>query len=568
MIKGKGVSNGINFGNVVLLKKEELKVEEFKVDDRQAELKFFQTTFEQVVEETKQIAEKSSGTEKDIMEAYLAILQDPTLIVETQNMIQNEGYNAGYATKVGFNTIIQMFKAMDDSYMAERSADIEDMKNRIIAKIVKKESVNLSHLPENTIMVARELTTSDTAKLDLKNIAGIITEIGGKNSHVSIMARTHEIPSIIGIENATQILRDGDFIGIYVDGDQGEVYLNPTEEELSKLKQLKDEIMHEKEALYDFKERESITKDGHRVELVANIGVPQDANLAVENAAEGIGLFRSEFLYMDSETVPTEEEQFESYKVVVEKMQGKPVIIRTLDVGGDKEIKSISLEKEANPFLGYRAIRICLDDVALFKTQLRALLRASHFGNLAIMLPMISSIDELRAAKRIIKDVENELDQKGIPYKRDIKVGIMIEIPAAALIADHLAKECDFFSIGTNDLIQYTTAVERGNEKIAKLYTKYHPGVIKLIKFAIDGAHKNGIFCGMCGEAAGDSYYIPLLLGLGLDEFSMNPSKILKARKSVCEANFEECKKLAEEILSMASATEVEKRLKEYGNTK
>ena len=230
MIKGKGVSNGINFGNVVLLKKEELKVEEFKVDDRQAELKFFQTTFEQVVEETKQIAEKSSGTEKDIMEAYLAILQDPTLIVETQNMIQNEGYNAGYATKVGFNTIIQMFKAMDDSYMAERSADIEDMKNRIIAKIVKKESVNLSHLPENTIMVARELTTSDTAKLDLKNIAGIITEIGGKNSHVSIMARTHEIPSIIGIENATQILRDGDFIGIYVDGDQGEVYLNPTEE--------------------------------------------------------------------------------------------------------------------------------------------------------------------------------------------------------------------------------------------------------------------------------------------------------------------------------------------------
>ena len=288
MIKGKGVSNGINFGNVVLLKKEELKVEEFKVDDRQAELKFFQTTFEQVVEETKQIAEKSSGTEKDIMEAYLAILQDPTLIVETQNMIQNEGYNAGYATKVGFNTIIQMFKAMDDSYMAERSADIEDMKNRIIAKIVKKESVNLSHLPENTIMVARELTTSDTAKLDLKNIAGIITEIGGKNSHVSIMARTHEIPSIIGIENATHILRDGDFIGIYVDGDQGEVYLNPTEEELSKLKQLKDEIMHEKEALYDFKKRESITKDGHRVELVANIGVPQDANLAVENAAEGI----------------------------------------------------------------------------------------------------------------------------------------------------------------------------------------------------------------------------------------------------------------------------------------
>lgn len=564
MLKGKGVSNGIGFGKVSILSHDKVKVEQFKVDNHEKEVELFQESFQKVIKETEDIITKSTGTEKDIMEAYLTILQDPTLTIETINMIQNEGYNAGYATEVGFNTIIQMFKDMEDSYMAARSSDIEDMKNRVIDKIVGKESINISKLPKNTIVVAKELTTSDTAKLDLGNISGIITEIGGKNSHVSIMARTHEIPAIVGIKHAEQVLRNGDFVAISIDGEEGKIYINPSEEECINLGVLKEKIEREKEELNQFKGKKSITSDGHKIELVANIGVPQDIDLVIENTAEGVGLFRSEFLYMDSDTVPTEEEQFEAYKNVVSRMDQKIVIIRTLDIGGDKDVKSLPLEKEANPFLGYRAIRICLDNVALFKVQLRALLRASHYGNLEIMLPMISSIDELRDAKRIIEDVKQELTSKSIPYNPNIKIGIMIEIPAAALIAKELAKECDFFSIGTNDLIQYTTAVERGNEKVAKLYTKYHPSVIRLIKLAIEGAHGSNIFCGMCGEAAGDIAYIPLLLGLGLDEFSMNPSKILRARKMITELNYKECCDIAKEIIELSSAKEIEKKLKEF----
>ena len=307
--------------------------------------------------------------------------------------------------------------------------------------------------------------------------------------------------------------------------------------------------------------------DGYVVELVANIGTPSDVEVILRNTAEGVGLLRSEFLYMDSENMPTEDEQFEAYKEVAEKMEDRPVIIRTLDVGGDKELKYLHLDKESNPFLGYRAIRLCLDNVALFKTQLRAILRASAYGNLSIMFPMISSIEELREAKKVLEECKKELDAKNISYKKNIKVGIMIEIPSAALISYGLAKECDFFSIGTNDLIQYTVAVERGNEKISKLYTKFHPAVIKLIKQAIDGAHDAGIFCGMCGEAAGDELYIPLLIGLGLDEFSMNSNSILRARKRISELEKFDCKVLADEILNMSSAEEVEEKLKEFAKS-
>ena len=564
MLKGKGVSNGIGFGKAYILSHEQTEVKEFKVENRKKEIQLFQEAFQKVIKETEDIVETSIGTEKDIMEAYLTIMKDPILISKTINMIQNEGYNAGYATEIGFNTIIKMFKTMDDSYMAARASDIEDMKNRVIDKIIGRESVNISKLPKDTIVVAKELTTSDTARLDLKNIAGIITELGGINSHVSIMARTHDIPTIVGIKYVNQVLKNGDFVAISIDGEEGKIYINPSEEECINLRVLKEKIEEEKKELKNFKQYDSITNDGHKVKLVANIGVPQDVDLVIENTAEGIGLFRSEFLYMDSETIPTEEEQFKAYKNVVSKMNKKIVIIRTLDIGGDKNVKSLPLEKEANPFLGYRAIRICLDNVQLFKTQLRALLRASYYGNLAIMLPMISSIDELRDAKQIIESVKQELTEENIPYNSNIKVGIMIEVPAAALIAKELAKECDFFSIGTNDLIQYTTAVERGNDKIAKLYTKYHPAVIRLIQLAIEGAHSNGIFCGMCGEAAGDNIYIPLLLGLGLDEFSMNPSKILKARKIITQLNYKECTNLAKEVIGMSSANDVEKRLKEF----
>ena len=562
MIKGKGISKGIGFGNVVVLKNQEIKIQETTVENTEEELERFKKALQEITTETAEIVNNSSGTEKEIMTAYLMIMQDPSLITETEDLIKNSKYSAEYATEVGLNSVIQIFENMNDEYMAGRARDIVDIKNRLIAKLLKEERVDISKLNPNTIIVAKELTTSDTAKLNFKNVSGIITEIGGTNSHTSIMARTHSLPAITKVENATEILKNNDYIAI--DGESGEIYINPTEEEKNKLLEIQKTISEEKNELEKYKNMESKTKDGYKVELVSNIGTPKDVELVIENTSEGIGLLRSEFLYMDSESMPTEEEQFNAYKEVAEKMEGKPVIIRTLDVGGDKEIKYLNMEKEANPFLGYRAIRLCLDNVDLFKTQLRALLRASAFGNIAIMFPMISSIEELKKAKEIVEECKKELDEKNIAYKKDIKTGIMIEIPSAAIIADKLAKECDFFSIGTNDLIQYTVAVERGNEKISKLYTKYHPAVIKLVKSAIDGAHKAGIFCGMCGEAASDKLLIPLLIGLGLDEFSMNSNKILQSRKTISKLNKKECEELASQILEMASATEVEEKLKEF----
>ena len=566
MLKGKGVSTGIGFGKIVILKNEEKVIEKRTVENPEAEMQKFKQAFNQVIKETEEMVSKLSGTELDIMQAYLMIMQDPSLISETENAITNLNYSAEYAVEVGFNSVIQIFENMDDEYMAARSRDIADIKNRVLSKLFNEETINISKLEENTIIVAKELTTSDTAKLDFKNVSGIITELGGTNSHTSIMARTHAIPAITKVEEATKIFRNGDYVAI--DGLSGEIYLNPSEEEKQKLFKLKEEIQKENQELEKFKGLETKTKDGYKVELVANIGTPADVEIVLKNTAEGVGLLRSEFLYMDSENMPTEEEQYNAYKEVAEKMQGKSVIIRTLDVGGDKELKYLKLEKEANPFLGYRAIRLCLDNLNIFKTQLRAILRASHYGNLSIMFPMISSIEELREAKKILEECKTELDNENIPYKKDIKTGIMIEIPSAALISYGLARECDFFSIGTNDLIQYTVAVERGNEKIAKLYTKFHPGVIKLVKEAINGAHDGGIFCGMCGEAAGDELYIPLLIGLGLDEFSMNSNSILKARKIISNLEKSECEKLAERILMLSSAEEVEKELKKFSQNK
>lgn len=564
MLKGKGVSRGIGLGNVVVLKKVERKIEKKTIENEQVEheLERLHKALNEVINETEIQLKNISGTEFDIMQAYLMILQDPSLISETENAIKNDKYNAEYAVEVGFNSVVQIFQNMDDEYMASRAGDILDIKNRVLGKMLNEKTVDLSNLKPNTIIVATELTTSETAKLDFKNISGIITEIGGENSHTSIMARTHAIPAITGIENATSIFKNDDNVAI--DGTLGEIYVNPTEEEKQKLLNLQKQLEEEKLELEKYKNEETKTIDGTKVKLYANIGILKDVEVAIEKTAEGIGLFRSEFLYMDSDTMPTEESQFEVYKNVAEMMQDKEVIIRTLDIGGDKELKYLKLEKEANPFLGLRAIRLCLDNLPLFKTQLRAILRASAFGKVEIMFPMISSMEELRKAKKVLEECKKELDNENIEYNKNIKVGIMVEIPSAALIADKLAKECDFFSIGTNDLIQYTVAVERGNEKISKLYTKFHPSVIKLIKMAIDGAHSANIICGMCGEAAGDLFYIPLLIGLGLDEFSMNSNSLLKARKRINNLDKAECVKLSEEILQLSSAEEVEERLKEF----
>lgn len=566
MLVGKGISEGIGLGKAVILKENGLKIEKQKIEDISAEKQQIYDAVKEVESEIEKLIQKIDGTEKEIMQAYLMILQDPSLIQETIKIIEQEKCNNAYAVENGLNQIIKTFEEMDDPYMSARSRDIEDMKKRILAKLLKIEEIDLSKLPENTILVAKELSTSDSAKMNLKNISGIITEIGGVNSHMAIIARTNEIPAIVGIRHIFENIKENDFIAL--NGATGEIFLNPTQEKIEELTKNQENIKQEKQELEKYKNKKAITKDGHQVELLANIGGPQDIQIVIDNTAEGVGLLRSEFLYMDAKDFPSEEEQFEAYKKIAESLENKRLVIRTLDIGGDKDLKYMKLPKEENPFLGYRAIRIYLDNVDLFKVQLRAILRASSYGNVAIMLPMISSIEELRKSKEIIEEVKQELKTKNIKFNENIEVGIMVEIPASAVMADEFAKECDFFSIGTNDLIQYTIAVERGNEKVADLYSHYNPAVIRLIKSAIDGAHKNGILCGMCGEAAGDVKFIPLLVGLGLDEFSMNANKILKARKLIIDLNFEECKELANKVLKLESTEEVKRILDNFRDCK
>lgn len=562
MLNGMGISDGIGIGKAIILNNEDIKPEKIRTDDIEQEKKIFLDAIQSVKDETKNLISTLNGTEKDIMEAYLAILQDDTLVQETIKIIEQEKCNADYGADVGFNKIIQIFEQMDDPYMAARSRDIADMKRKVLSKILNIKEINLSNLPIHTILVAKELSTSNTAKLDLKNIEGIITEIGGENSHTAIMARTHRIPAIVGIKNVTNLINEEDVIAI--NGKTGEIFINPSKEEEKNLIEIKEKSDDIKKELEEYKNKPSITKDGHQVELMANIGDVSDINIVTENTAEGVGLFRSEFLYMNSDDFPTENEQFEAYKKVAESMPNKKIVVRTLDIGGDKNLKYMKLPQEENPFLGYRAIRIYLDNIALFKVQLRAILRASYYGNLAIMFPMIASVKELVDAKKVVEDVKKELREKNILFNENIKIGIMIEIPSAAIMADELAKECDFFSIGTNDLIQYTLAVERGNEKVASLYTHFHPAVIRLIKYVIDSAHNNGIICGMCGEAAGDSLYIPLLVGMGLDDFSMNANKILESRKLVRSLDYSECKTLADEVLKMVHREEIKEKLNKF----
>ena len=562
MLVGKGISEGIGLGKAVILKENELKIEKQKIEDISAEKQRVYNAIKEVENEIENLIQNISGTEKEIMQAYLMILQDPSLTEETINIIEQEKCNSAYAVEIGLNKIIKTFEEMDDPYMAARSRDIEDMKRRILYKLLKIKELDLSKLPKNTILVAKELQTSDTAKMNLKNISGIITEIGGVNSHMAIIARTNEIPAIVGIKHIFENIKENDYIAL--NGATGEIFLNPTQDKIEELTKNQENLNQEKHELEKYKNKKAITRDGHQVELLANIGGPQDIQIVVDNTAEGVGLLRSEFLYMDAKDFPTENEQFEAYKKIAEGLENKKLVIRTLDIGGDKDLKYMKLPKEENPFLGYRAIRIYLDNVDLFKVQLRAILRASSYGNVAIMLPMISSIEELQKSKEIIEEVKQELKFKNISFNENIEVGIMVEIPSSAIMADEFAKECDFFSIGTNDLIQYTIAVERGNEKVADLYSHYNPAVIRLIKFAIDGAHKAGIFCGMCGEAAGDVKFIPLLVGLGLDEFSMNANKILRARKLITDLDFEECKQLAKEILQLDSTEDVKNRLEKF----
>lgn len=566
MIKGKGISEGIGIGKAFVLKKQEIKVENYKIENTSRELEKLKVSLNSIIQETEKsieiLKENSNNEQIQILEAYLMILKDETLIEKTVQLIEKEKLNVVYAVEKGLNEVITNFKNIPDEYISERANDIEDIKNRIISKLLEIEENDFSSIEPNTIIVTQEFTTSDTAKINMKNVSGIISEIGGTNSHVSIIARNKQIPMVIRIENLQDKIKNGDTV--IVNGNTGEIYINPSIEELQRYKEKQDIEKTEKNKLEQYKDKVAITKDGYQVEICCNIGKPNDLENAINVGADGVGLFRTEFLFMDSEQMPSEEEQFENYKKIAEVMKDKLSIIRTLDAGGDKNIPYLNLEKEDNPFLGYRAIRICLGNPEIFKVQLRAILRASAYGNVAIMFPMISVIDELREAKAILEECKKELDNENIKYNKSIKVGMMIEIPASAIMAEIFAKECDFFSIGTNDLIQYTVAAERGNPKIANLYTKNHPAVIKLIKNTIDSAHKNEIFCGMCGEAASNFQYIPLLIGMGLNEFSMNSSSVLQAKKTITELNKIDCEKLVEEVLQASSDKEVEKKLKGF----
>ena len=563
MYKGTGASPGIALGKALVIEHSELVIEKKTIENIDKEIQKLESAVKVSKEELTKVKEKALAElgehEAEIFEAHLLVLEDPELIGSAISKIRDEKVNADYALNEIKEIFVAMFESMDNEYMRERAADIKDVTNRVLRHILGIKVVDLAELDEEVVLIAHDLTPSDTATMNKNMVLGFLTDIGGRTSHTAIMARTLEIAAVVGLNDITKKVKDGDYI--VFNGDTGEVRVNPDEETKAKYASLKEEFEEYRKSLELLKGQASITTDGRHVELAGNIGSPNDVEGLIKNDAEGVGLYRTEFLYMDKEdSFPTEEEQYEAYKAVLEGMNNKPIVIRTLDIGGDKELPYFEMEAEMNPFLGYRAIRLCLDRKDIFKTQLRALYRASVHGKLRIMFPMISSLEELLDAKEVIKEVLKELDAENIAYSNDVEVGMMIEIPSAAVISDVLAKHVDFFSIGTNDLIQYTCAVDRMNQKISHLYNQFNPAVLRLIKMVIDNAHKEGKWVGMCGESAGDQRMIPILLGFGLDEFSMSPISILPARKLITSLSYADMQKFADEVLAMGTAKEI----KEY----
>lgn len=557
--KGTGASPGIALGKALVVEHKELVIEKRTITDVDAEIAKLREAVQVSKTELEKVKEKAAKelgeAEAEIFGAHLLVLEDPELTGAAEAKIADEKVNADFALNEIKEMFVAMFESMDNEYMRERAADIKDVTNRVLRHLLGIKVVDLSALDEEVVLVAHDLTPSDTATMNKKMVLGFLTNIGGRTSHTAIMARTLEIAAVVGLTDITENVKDGDFV--VFNGDTGEVIINPDEETKAAYAAKKQAFEEEKKALELLKGKESVTLDGRRVELAGNIGTPNDIEGLIKNDAEGVGLYRTEFLYMDSDKLPEEDTQFEAYKAVLEGMSGKPIVIRTLDIGGDKKLDYLPLDEEMNPFLGYRAIRLCLDRTDIFKTQLRALYRASVYGKLRIMFPMISSLEELLQAKEVVKEVQAELDAEGIAYAKDVELGMMIEVPSAAVISDVLAKHVDFFSIGTNDLIQYTTAVDRMNQKISYLYNQFNPAVLRLIKMVIDNAHKEGKWVGMCGEAAGDQMMIPILLGFGLDEFSMSPISILPARKLITSVNEADMKKFADEVLAMGTAEEI-----------
>ena len=534
MKKGIAASKGYAIGKVFLQVNEEIVITDEKISDIEGEKAKLQKALDDSRAQLEKIKEKAlteMGEEKaQVFEAHITLLDDPEFTGAMQMEIESNSTNSMKAVQSVTDMFVSIFDAMEDAYMRERAADIKDVSKRIISNLAGKGGDAFAITEENTIVVAHDLTPSDTAQLDRSKVVGFITDIGGRTSHAAIMARTLEIPAVLGLGDITTSVKTGD--KVIVDGITGDVIINPSEEVIAEYTEKKEKFQAEQEELKKLIDVKTTTKSGRRIEVCGNIGKPEDVLGVIANGGDGVGLFRTEFLYMDRESAPTEEEQFESYKFVLEKMEGKQVVIRTLDIGGDKTLPYLPLPQEMNPFLGYRAIRLCLDKKEIFKVQLRALLRASVFGKLCVMFPMISGIQEFRQAKEVVEECKAELRTEG---KDNIQWGIMVEIPAAAVMADELAKEVDFFSIGTNDLIQYTLAADRMSEKVSYLYNPMHPAVLRLIKMTIDGAHSQGKWVGMCGEMAGDETAIPTLVEYGLDEFSMSATSILPAKKIMLE---------------------------------
>lgn len=559
ILKGIAASNGIAIAKAYRLVEPDLKVERKDIQNSEQEINRFEEAIRQSQSELETIrdhAKKELGEEKAaIFEAHLLVLSDPEMTGSIKDKIKNEKVNAEFALKETADMFVSMFENMDNEYMKERAADIRDVTKRVLAHLLGVELPNPSLIAEEVIIVAEDLTPSDTAQLNRQFVKGFTTDVGGRTSHSAIMSRSMEIPAVVGTKEATKEIQNGDLV--IVDGINGEVHVNPVPEVIESYKDKAEQFAKEKAEWAKLKNEKTYSSDGHQVELVANIGTPKDIEGVINNGGEGVGLFRTEFLYMGRDQLPSEDEQFEAYKTVLEGLNGKPVVVRTLDIGGDKELPYLNLPKEMNPFLGFRAIRLCLEDQDLFRTQLRALLRASVYGNLKIMFPMIATINEFREAKAILEEEKEKLIQNGTKVSDSIEVGIMVEIPSTAVMADQFAKEVDFFSIGTNDLIQYTLAADRMNERISYLYQPYNPAILRLVKMVIDAAHKEGKWAGMCGEMAGDETAIPLLLGLGLDEFSMSATSILKARSLIKKLNRSEMEQLAFEALNKRTTAEV-----------
>jgi phosphotransferase system enzyme I (PtsI) len=562
MIKGNSASPGIAIGPALLIIEEELVIPQYVSTFELEEARLGQA-IEKCKHELTELKEKTLlnlGEDKaQIFEAHIMILQDPELLKKTLKKIKAESINAEFALDAVSKQFISMFEAMEDAYLKERAADIRDVTSRLLYTLLKKTKISLENLPGPVILVARDLTPSQTASMDRKNVIGFLTDIGGKTSHTAIMARTLEIPAIVGLHEITSACKSGDQIAF--DGESGEVCVNPSSEELARFNKKHAQNLEYKKELHSLVGLKSETLDGVHIELAGNIGTPNDLEAFDRNDGEAIGLYRTEFLFMDRTSMPTEEEQFHSYAAVIKGLKGKNCIIRTLDIGGDKKLDYLHIGEEANPFLGYRAIRICLKETEMFKTQLRALLRASVFGPLSIMFPMISSLEETLAVKKIVQEVKDDLTAKGISFSSEIKLGIMIEIPSAAVLSDILADHVDFFSIGTNDLTQYTCAVDRMNEKIEHLYNPYNPGLLRLIHMTIKNARAKNKMVGICGSMAHQKDLVPLFVGMGVSELSMSAMHILSTRKIIRNLKFSECEKLVAEFLKLGTADDIKKLL-------